>query len=120
MGIRLKETLTILPKNKKMCTMFVHTIQVWAYVTSHGCLPPINMQALTPYQFVIPVHCSAFWAFPYTLSSAFCLPVFSSTQLTCHMESYSITCHTAEVTFPHLPQPIKTGRLTSFGDLGEM
>jgi len=26
-------------------------------------------------------------------------------ELTCHMESHSVTCHPAEVTFPPLPQP---------------
>jgi len=26
-------------------------------------------------------------------------------ELTCHMGSHSVTCHPAEVTFPHLPQP---------------
>jgi len=30
-------------------------------------------------------------------------------ELTCHIESYSVTCHPAEVTFPPLPQPIKAG-----------
>jgi len=35
-------------------------------------------------------------------------------ELTYHMGSHSITCHPAEVTFPPLPQPIKTG--TRFSD----
>jgi len=26
-------------------------------------------------------------------------------ELTCHMGSHSVTCHSAEVTFPPLPQP---------------
>jgi len=30
-------------------------------------------------------------------------------ELTCHMESHSVTCHPAKVTFPPLPQPIKAG-----------
>jgi len=30
-------------------------------------------------------------------------------ELTCHLESHSVICHPAEVTFPPLPQPIKTG-----------
>jgi len=28
-------------------------------------------------------------------------------ELTCHMESCSVTCHAAEFTFPPLPQPVK-------------
>jgi len=35
-------------------------------------------------------------------------------KLTCHMESHSVTYHSAEVTFPPLPQPIKAG--TRFSD----
>jgi len=37
---------------------------------------------------------------------------------TCHMGSYSVTCHPAEVTFPPLSQPIKAG--TRFNDPGGM
>jgi len=35
-------------------------------------------------------------------------------KLTCHMESHSVSCHPAEVTFPPLSQPIKAG--TKFVD----
>jgi len=35
-------------------------------------------------------------------------------ELTCHMGSHSVTCHSAEVTFPPLPQPIKAS--TRFSD----
>jgi len=39
-------------------------------------------------------------------------------ELTCHMESHSVTCHPAEATFPPLPQSIKAG--TRFSDPGGM
>jgi len=47
--------------------------------------------------------------------------MYSSSQmprcLTCHIRSQSVTCQLAEVAFPTLPQPIKTGkRLTRFID----
>jgi len=35
-----------------------------------------------------------------------------------HVESHSVTCHAAEVTFPSLPQTIKAG--TQFSDPGGM
>jgi len=35
-------------------------------------------------------------------------------ELTCHIESHSVICQPAEVTFPPLPQPIKAG--TRFSD----
>jgi len=35
-------------------------------------------------------------------------------ELTCHMGSHSVTCHTADVTLPPLHQPIKAG--TRFTD----
>ena len=38
----------------------------------------------------------------------------AKTHVTCHIGSYSITCHPADVTFPPLPQPIRAG--TRFGD----
>jgi len=35
-------------------------------------------------------------------------------EFTCHMVLHSVSCQPAEVTFPHLPQPIKAGRPTRF------